>query len=62
MDHLGSHLSLMKQGVKGWDIELTPLSCPDANPAEFLFSSFKAYLRKIGVNEKTHNLAAWNEM
>jgi hypothetical protein len=64
MDHLGSYLPLMKYGVKGWDIGLTRLSCPGANPTEFFSSSFEEYLRTIGADQKTHHLAwkRWDQV
>ncbi|MCL2681833.1 MAG: transposase [Streptococcaceae bacterium] len=61
MDHLGSHKSLRAKGVGHWDIALTPLSCPDANPVEFLFSSFKAHLRKKTYNLKTLKIDDWKK-
>jgi transposase len=59
LDHLNSHVSLQKAGMKGWDLQLTPVTCPDANVIEYIFSSIKAYLRKVSVKKDTMKVTPW---
>jgi hypothetical protein len=61
LDHLSSHVSLQRAGMKGWDLQLIPVTCPDANVIEYLFSSIKAYFRKVSREEATMNVTDWIE-
>jgi len=41
LDHVNSHVRLQKAGMKGWELQLTPVICPDINVIECVFSSIK---------------------
>jgi hypothetical protein len=41
LDHLNSHVRLQKAGMEGWELQSTPVTCPDANVIECVFSSIK---------------------
>jgi transposase len=59
LDHLNSHVRLQKAEMKGWGLQLTPVTCPDANVIECVFSNIKAHLRKVSVKKDTMKVTPW---